>query len=489
LRYQRVLLIQPDYPGSHYQTPTFPLGLGYIAESLKSASIEYKVVDMGIERKYSKLKSKVQDFYPDLIGISMMSFMFRHHYKLADSLKADFPNIHIVAGGPHISTFRNQVLRDCKSINYGVTLEGEITILELCKGVNIDEIKGLIFRKNDDITYTGDRNFITDLDSIPFPTYGGFEKYDAISMNVISSRGCPYSCIYCSVKLNIGQKLRVRSAKNVVDEIEYWYERGYRRFNFSDDNFTFYKDRVYEICDGIDRCGFKIEMNCHNGVRADKVDKSLLERMRSVGFHRIAFGVEAGTDRVLKNIKKGERLEEITKAIQAACDLGFEVTLFFLIGSPGEGPEDIEESFKIARRYNINDVKFNNLIPFPGTELHRWVSENNYFVRSPEEYFHGRLQWDKEPIFQTPTLSIKQRREAFKRGMSMGRKLRSAWYYKYYKDSLSRLRMFAPIAAYLASRNLVQEKLLRLSLLRYVRRTLKKLGIFAPQFKVSKERD
>jgi radical SAM superfamily enzyme YgiQ (UPF0313 family) len=300
-------------------------------------------------------------------------------------------------------------------------------------------------------------------------------------MVIVTSRGCPYSCIYCPVTTTIGRKLRVRSPENVVDEIEFWYRRGYWRFLIADDNFTFYKDRVYGICDQVNRRGLRIQLNCHNGVRADRVDRALLERMRASGFQGIAFGVEAGTDRVLRTIKKGEHLKDITRAIQDACELGFDVALFFLIGSPGETPQDLEESFKIARTYNISDVRFYNLVPFPGTELYQWVSENNYLLRTPEEYLNGGMQWVNKPIFETPTLSTKQRKAAFRRGLAIGRRVRAKWYFKYYKDCFRKLGLLAPLVAFFASRSLVREYLPGFRVFRYVRDFVKRHGLFAPR--------
>ena len=164
-----------------------------------------------------------------------------------------------------------------------------------------------------------------------------------------SSRGCPYKCIFCSVKAVAGGKLRVRSPENVIDEIEYWYQKGYRKFNFVDDNFTFYRDRVYKICDEIQRRGLKnLKFTCAGGIRADTVDHKLLARMKEVGFYYNAFGVEGGNDKVLKSIKKGEKMEQIRSAIKDACDLGYEVMLFFLVGSPGETWKDIEDSVAVA---------------------------------------------------------------------------------------------------------------------------------------------
>ena len=478
MRYQRVLLIQPNYAGSRYRASSFPIGLGYIAEALKKASIEYDVVDMGVHPRFSYLVCKIQEFKPDLIGISMLSSMFRNHYKLAEKLKGWFPNVTIIAGGPHISTFRDQVLTGCSAIDYLATLEGEQTMVELCKGVPMNEVKGLMFVTHDGIQYTGDRPFISELDSLPFPTYDKFDKYDEVSINLTTSRGCPYACIYCPVKTTIGQKLRVRSAKNIVDEVEYWYKRGYRKFCFVDDNFTFYRDRVFRFCEEVDSRGLQIEMNFGNGIRADKVDRALLERMKSSGLTRVAFGVEAGTDRILKNIKKGETLKDITEAIEMACDIGLDVALFFLIGSPGETEEDVKESFKLSQKYRISDVRFYNLVPFPGTELYEWVLKNNYFVRSVEEYCNGGLHWANKPIFYTPTLSTEQRKAAFRRGMSMGRKLRSAALYKSYVSSFRKFGRLAPFVAFIASRTLVQERLSKIHFVQHLRRFLKSHSLY-----------
>lgn len=156
---------------------------------------------------------------------------------------------------------------------------------------------------------------------------------------ILSSRGCPFSCIFCPVSLAIGKRLRVRSAGNVVDEVDYWFKikKGYRRFSILDDNFTFYKERTIAICDEIKKRGLKnIILRCGNGIRADKVDREVLEKMKEAGFTYVSYGVESGSERVLKILKKGETIEQIENAIKTSTELGFDVTLFFVIGAPYE---------------------------------------------------------------------------------------------------------------------------------------------------------
>ena len=417
IKVNKVLLIKPYYYGSHYDNQFLPTGLAYISESLSKANIQNKIIDMGLGYRRDELRKEIEEFEPQLIGISMMSFGYKHTYEMIKATKKSYPHISIVVGGPHLSTLRDKVLEECHAIDFGVTLEGEETIVELCQGDKpLPEIKGLLFRNSSrDIKYTGDRDFIKDLDKNAFPSYSKIEldRYYR-HINIVTSRGCPYKCIYCPVNLVIGREFRVRCPKSVVDEIRYWYEKGYSEFGIADDNFTLIRKRVWDICDEIERQGITgLKISCGNGLRADKVDRKLLARMKEVGFESIAFGVEAGNNKVLDTLGKGEKIETIERAISDACDLDYKVTLFFLLGSPGETKSDIEDSIRLATRYPVYDVRFYNLIPFPNTKLYEWVKNNNYFRKDPIKFISEASHWVNDPIFETPELSISERKKLY----------------------------------------------------------------------------
>jgi radical SAM superfamily enzyme YgiQ (UPF0313 family) len=211
----------------------------------------------------------------------------------------------------------------------------------------------------------------------------------------------------------MGREYRIRSAENVVEEVRYWYDRGYHEFDFQDDNFTLKKDRVYQICDLIEKNNLKeIQIMCGNGVRADLVDRDLLKRMYEVGFNNITIGVEAGNNKILKRIKKGEDIETIEYAIRIACELGYDVTLAFMVGHPEETLEDVEDSIQLALKYPVALANFFNIVPFPKTELYDWIEKNNYFIRKPEEYLNADPHYDNEPVFATPEFSLTERRKA-----------------------------------------------------------------------------
>jgi radical SAM superfamily enzyme YgiQ (UPF0313 family) len=197
--------------------------------------------------------------------------------------------------------------------------------------------------------------------------------------------------------------------------MEYWYRQGYRQFNFDDDNFNLLRERVFNMCDEIEKRGMrKLVLRCSNGIRADRTDRGMLARMREVGFKYIAFGVDAGNDRMLEIIKKGETMEDIELAMKSACDLGYETKLLFVIGTPYETREDVEDKVRLTCKYPVQEVHFYNLIPYPGTELFEWVTQNNYFLIKPEEYLNNCSSLTKIPVFATPELPKEARLELFK---------------------------------------------------------------------------
>jgi anaerobic magnesium-protoporphyrin IX monomethyl ester cyclase len=415
--FNRILLLMPGYRKSHYEYAGMPAGLGYVSESLLRSGFDSQVVvDMRLGYDYGHLAKVIRQFKPDIIGASLMSFRHKDHYALLERIKKDFPDVKIAAGGPHISTYREKALVECRAIDFGITLEGDDTAVELCQGREPLHIKGLIYNDEGQIKYTGDRPFITDLDNKAFAHYRFFEteKYPKF-IPIVTSRGCPHSCIFCPVQLTIGKRLRVRTPESIIGEIDHWYAKGYRVFNIVDDNFTFYKKRVMDICAAIKSRNYSsISLSCRNGVRADTVDREMLVAMKDAGFNYLAFGVESASDRILESIKKGEKLADIENAVRNACELGYMVTLFFIMGFPHETEEDVKKSVDFAMKYPVFDVRFYNPIPFPGTELYDWVEKNNRFDKSVGDYLNSFSHWINRPVFSTPELSIERRKELYK---------------------------------------------------------------------------
>jgi radical SAM superfamily enzyme YgiQ (UPF0313 family) len=416
MRFKRVLLVSPPTP-SRYGGLRVPAGIGHIAQSLYDNGIEYDYVDMRIGYDFGHVKTKIATFRPDLIGFSMITLGYRKTYGIISQTRRLEPNAKIVVGGHHITILKEKVLAECQDIDFGVVADGEKTLVELCEDkIRYEELRGLIFRKNGGIVFAGERPIVENLDEYAFPRYEGFKLNDySKQIPIHSSRGCVFQCTFCPNKL-LGRKFRTKSVNHFVDEIEYWYRRGYKQFAIDDDNFTLNKKRVYEICDEIERRGLKnLFIRCSNGIRADRVDRALLARMKEIGVREVGFGVDGGNNKILAHLKKGETIEKIEQAIKDACDLGFDVKLFIIVGTPHETMADIEDSIKLAKKYPVARVNFNNAIPYPGTEMFDYIKEHHLFIIPPEEYLDGISEEKPIPVFETPELPREDRLRMLKR--------------------------------------------------------------------------
>jgi radical SAM superfamily enzyme YgiQ (UPF0313 family) len=421
--FKRVLLIAP--PSSSYLGAVRPpTGLGYIAQSLLENEIEYAVADMRFRSDMSTLQRQIRRFQPDLIGVSLISLEYQRSYDLIHDIKEYYPRASVIAGGAHVSASKESVLKECAGIDFGVIGEAERVLVALCRGAQpLGEIPGLLYRQNGTVLCGPPRELVMDLDNIPFPTYTHFDLKRYIKeIPLVTSRGCPCRCIFCPHSL-MASRFRARGAVNVVDEIEYWHTQGVREFVVDDDNFTLVKQRVYDICDEIEKRALKgLFIRCANGVRGDAVDRELLARMKEIGVKEVGFGADGGNNRVLQEIvHKGETIETIEQAIQDSIDVGLQVRLFIILGHPGETMSDIEDSLALAQRYPLIRLHLNNPIPYPGTELFEWVQSHDCFLLPPEEYLNNVTDSDNTPVFETPELTAEQRRQILLRAREIER--------------------------------------------------------------------
>ena len=470
-KYKRVLLVFPPYEGGHVGQLRPPAGLGYLAQALEEHGIEYDVLDMSVGGGNADILKKLEDFRPDMVGISMMSYLYYSAYELFKLIKQHDRQIATVAGGPHISCARETAMRECDTIDSGAVKEGEGPLLDLVYGREPEKILGLIYRKGEEVVFNGERPYQRDFGVFPWPRFQKFPlgRYVTEEIGIETSRGCPEQCTFCPVIPSIGRKYRRRTNESVLEEIRYWYNLGVRQISLLDDNFTIRPDRVIELCRAIQAEKLEgLELNCNNGIRADRVTPEMLREMYAAGFRYLAFGVEGGNDRVLGIMRKGERLEEIERAIQMAVDAGLQSTLFFIVGNPGETPQDIEDTKRLALKYPIFDARFYNLIPFPGTEVYDWVVENNYFIKDPKHYLNSSSLWDFEPVFETPEFNREQRIQS----LGECRDVRKTIRYRAMKRELRRLGPLANVAARLFVNDWFQRKLMKNGRLR---RNLKRL--------------
>ncbi len=388
-----VLLINPYDEnavknGLGFITP--PLNLMYLGGALENASMSVKIIDDDLEKlgheEISRIASKID---PYVVGITATTSTIKNALNYSKLLKKVLPDSLIVIGGPHTTFQPVETLKSDDSLDAVVMGEGEATMIELaekyCETNNgkLNDIKGITYhdRKNDNIKMNPARPLIRDLDTIPFPARHlvPFESYGATqneSSDMITSRGCVFSCGYCSSSLIMGKKFRSRSPKNVADEIQEIVDRyKIKNIAFMDDTFMLNKNRANLIADEIKSRGLDIGFVASS--RVDMVDKTLIEKLKSAGLNTLYYGVESGSQRVLDLMKKGITLKQAEDAVKVAKDAGVDVLTSFILGFPGETRKEIDKTINFSIKLNADYSQFSILTPFPGTPIYHELKEKN----------------------------------------------------------------------------------------------------------------
>lgn len=422
----KVLFVVPSSVGDYFSAQVPHTGVAYLSAVLKKNGAEVKIVDMRLGYTNEEALEIIDSYQPDFIGITLYSFGLDRSVETVTKIKEHSSSYKVIIGGPHVAALKAKSLEQMPA-DFGVLAEGEYVMLELCQGKTPANILGLIWRDGGNIVQNPDRPFDPNLDEIPYPDFEGFELerylgYSERHLPIITSRGCPYQCVFCSIRLSMGLKFRARSPENVVDELEHWYKKGWRSFEVDDDNFTLDMGRAIKICDLIMERGLKITWKCDNGIRADRVNKEVLQKMKDAGCFYVSFGVEGGNNKMLAALKKGEKIETIINAVKLAKDVGLGVGCTFIIGSPEETYEDFLDSLRIAEDLPVDHVSFYNMVPYPGTEMHKWAEQHGRFVMDKDTFLYNVAYWRYKPVFDTENFTAEERMKAYKVANSVYRK-------------------------------------------------------------------
>jgi radical SAM superfamily enzyme YgiQ (UPF0313 family) len=408
-----VTIVNPAAPaGAAMHMPFALLGVGYLAAVLEKNNYQVDVVDCQVlQLSLEEFRSEIEKRKPDIVGVTSSTLTYKAGLKLIKIAREICPNCVTIAGGAHVTFWDDHALEECPELDIVVRREGEDTLLELVQrieaGKDTSDVVGTTCRKNGKIQRNPDRPYIEDLDSLPFPArhlwpMEKFNQYEDV-LYLAMSRGCVYWCEFCCTVRMHGRKFRMRSAKNVVDELEFLNKTyGKTKFTFCDDAFTVDQKLVEELCEEIHKRGLKIEWNC--GSRVDLVTKELLVKMKEAGCVSFWFGAESGTQQVLDAMKKGITPELTEKVIGWVREVGLKPTPNVILGFPGETKESAWKTIKFIEKIAPDAVGFYNVAtPFPGTPLYDQVKENGWLrVTDFDKYDTTR------PIFETPQLSMKE---------------------------------------------------------------------------------
>jgi len=409
----RITLINPPQ-FTRYPQP--PMGLALIAAVLERAGYQVTVLEANaLNLRPGELVRLVS---ADVVGLTAMTPTINAAIDIARHLKKAYPDLPIILGGAHATLLPEETLDTAPEIDVIVRGEGEQTITELLPalrdGKAFDSIAGISYRKRGKPVNNPPRPENTDMDSLPFlayhllprkrykphPPHGRALPFSAI----ITSRGCPYRCSYCSKPI-FGNKFRGQSPKRVIEEIaHHMKEFGIKEFAFYDDVFTLDKKRAHAIADEIIKRGLRIHWTCE--TRVNLVDEKLLRRIRQAGCYSIAYGIESGSPEILNTLNKDISLEQVEEAVRLSREAGLQTIGYFMIGSPGESPETIRQTIQLAKKLRLDFAQFAVTTPFPGTRLHDLYLKDKKGENIPwESFVYAGSDRAITPIFESELLS------------------------------------------------------------------------------------
>jgi anaerobic magnesium-protoporphyrin IX monomethyl ester cyclase len=432
-----VTLVNPPYPENAHQHPPFtPLGLGYLAAVLEKNQYEVDVIDcQALRFSYDDFKSELSKRKPDIVGMTSTTLTYKSALRITKIVKEVHPNCLTILGGVHVTFWDDKALQECPQLDFVVRKEGENTIIELLdrleKGGDFDDILGITCRKGKEIVRTPDRPYIEDLDSLPFPAHHlwpieRLKKYGDVIFPLMTSRGCVFWCEFCSAVRMFGRGYRMRSAKNVVDEMEKLHNTfGADKFTFYDDAFTVDQSRVEEICNELHKRKLNLTWDC--GTRVDMVTKDLLQKMKDAGCIAVWFGVEAGSQRVIDAMGKGFTAAKTKKAFKLAKEIGLMTIASVVFGFPGETKESAWETIKLVEELDPDDIGYYIATPYPGTPMADYVKKMGWVRVTDFDKYDTAT-----PIFEIPTMTMQELRE-----------LREQAFHRFYLRPTYVLRMFS----------------------------------------------
>lgn len=369
-----------------------PLGLASLVSFLRKEGVDVSLLDLQAENQLCEsLGERIGNDRPDLVGMTVMSTTFPIALSLAAKIKKMLPAAKICFGGPHPTIMPAQTLSE-PFVDYVVLGEGEYPLLQLARSGSPQGIEGLWYKEGGQIIPQGIASTIQDICALPMPDYHSFPTPNYIgynkvlrslnSISMIVSRGCPYQCSFCAVKQTMGRKFRIREPRMVVSEMrKLQVDFGIEGIWFKDSIFNLCKDWTTEFCAEIrrNRLGLKWQIN----TRVDLVDERQIAEMAEAGLVQIDLGIESGSPRTLKTLKKEISIEAIEEAVEAA-KRHVSVSGFFMIGVPGETLDDIDMTFNLARRLNLEKSSWSIFTPLPGSELYANLLADGKIPSNPD---------------------------------------------------------------------------------------------------------
>jgi radical SAM superfamily enzyme YgiQ (UPF0313 family) len=363
-----------------------PLGLAYLASTARMQGDEVKIIDsLALDYTFGDIKREIKKFNPDFVGITAATSMIPDAYSVAAIAKQYNNAIKVAIGGSHVTYVPELTLRESPNIDYVIIGEGEVifsNLLRYLKGkIGIREVKGLAYRNGNEIRINSSESLIKEVDSIPLPSLDllPMERYTADGTKfgtIMTSRGCPYNCIFCSSSLQFGKIWRGHSAERVLMELKRMIEDyNIHEIEFLDDTFTLNIKRAIEISQMIKK--ERMDIRWSASARVNLFNEEVANAMRVGGAHTVYFGIESGNQKTLDFIEKGTRVEQSIVAVEKGNRAGLNTMGSFIIGFPYDTEEEVKSTISFAKKVKVKIAQFTIATPYPGTKLWNLARSKN----------------------------------------------------------------------------------------------------------------
>lgn len=386
-----------------------PVGIGCLLAACEKEGIRAFFIDEQVDGETLRLVDRyIKEMYkPYIFGFSVLTAEFKNAVQVSGDLKRRYPDSVIIFGGIHPTAMPDEVM-GYAHIDIVLRGEGEKALIDLYKCIKA----GKDFSHLDNISYRRDGRIIhnkigtpsDDLDGYPSFPYHLFNTRSYDLGFILSSRGCPYECIFCSNRVTTGRRYRFKSPQAIIEELKVLhYEYGRKYVQFVDDNLLVSKERIYEIMDKIRKSGLDKKMTFNFQARGDNVDYRLLQDLYNAGFRSIFLGIETSSDEIMKTIKKNETIKECIDAVRMAKEIGFHVSATFIYGLPGETHRDRMACLKMSNDLKLDMVRYNNATPYPGTELYEIAKrEGRLKIQGLYDNFNSVSTFIENPLDKIP---------------------------------------------------------------------------------------
>jgi anaerobic magnesium-protoporphyrin IX monomethyl ester cyclase len=407
-----ILFAYPDY---QHRDKSPPLGLMYVAAVLEQHGHTVKILDFSVEKPMDFTASLQKS---DIFGLSFTSQQFHEAQKLITQARHVSEKIKILIGGPHATIYAKEVFNALPNIDYITIGEGEYTALDLVNGVHPSKVQGLIWKEeNGEIHVNSSRSIIKNLDDLPFPARHlvPMTKYSCSGV-ILTSRGCPFRCIYCLKKA--GQTWRSHSADYVISEMNAMRQTyDIHDFHLCDDNFLANPTRANEIADAIVTKNWKVTLNLWGGSRVDIIAKNepLIEKLSNAGLRKTGLGLESVIPEVLETARKDITLEEVEQAISILRKHNVSFFVFLMVGLPNDTYENVEKTKQWIVKNKIKEFGVSLATPYPKTELWEYVKKHGRWLVSSADVqkdFSYHTVTKVYPMWDTPDFPADQRMKA-----------------------------------------------------------------------------